>query len=174
VALTAADFNGDGDTDIFTASADGDHILWAQGSVAVQAYAQSFGLSGTDTAPFEDPDLDGVRNFEEYAYNMNPNLADSRIIGNLATATKGLPKFRIVVNGATRTFIAETIRRIGSDVVDYRLEAAPNLDFGVPSSGIVVSPSPLNAEYERVTISYEVPAPVPPKFFGRFRVLYTP
>ncbi|QTN34060.1 VCBS repeat-containing protein [Akkermansiaceae bacterium] len=172
-AVIAADFNGDGDMDIFVASQAGDHILWAQGAAAVQAYAESFGLTGTDTEPFEDPDLDGVSNYEEYAFNMNPNLADSAVIGNFATATKGLPVFRVEVNGSNRAFVAETIQRIGADVIDYRLEAATNLVFGAPPAGITVTSNPFNANYQRTTYRYDIPSP-PPAHFGRFRVLYSP
>ena len=51
-----------------------------------------FGLTGDDTLPLADPDEDGVRNFEEMAFNLNPNSADANQITNLATATAGLPR----------------------------------------------------------------------------------
>ncbi|WP_193213114.1 FG-GAP repeat domain-containing protein [Luteolibacter marinus] len=172
-AVVAGDFNDDGDLDIFAASIDGDHVLWAEGTAEVQAYAESFGLAGTDTDPFEDPDGDGVLNYEEMAFNMNPNLADASTINHLATATKGLPTIEIVPDGASYKFIARSIRRAGSAVLDYRLEAASSLVFGSPPAGVTSSDTPLNADYVRTTFEFVVPAGTPVQF-GRLNVLYSP
>src|SRR5690606_35681567 len=137
----------DGDIDVFIASYQGDHVLYAAGSDEVQQYAASFGLTGTDIEPFEDPDGDGILNFEEMAFNMNPAVADAQRIGNLSTATSGLPRIRIEVNGTQKTFFAETIRRISSETLDYRLEISPFLTFSTVPPGVTMTTSPLNANY---------------------------
>ncbi|WAC20762.1 VCBS repeat-containing protein [Luteolibacter sp. SL250] len=171
--VVAGDFNGDGAVDLFASSYRGDHILWSQEVNEVQAYAASFGLSGDDTLPLEDPDGDGVLNFEEMAFNMNPNLADNQRIGDLATSTRGTPRCRIVKHGATFKFIAETIFRFDSEELDYRLQVSSGLVFGPVPSGVTMTTAPLDAKYHRATFEYIVPGN-PPKQFGRFRVIYSP
>lgn len=172
-AVTAGDFDANGRLDVFAASLRGDHLFWANQSPGViQNYAGSFGLSGSDTDPLADPDHDGVLNFEEMAFNMNPNLADASVIGNLATAVKGLPRIRCVVSGATRTFIAETIRRTNVPALDYRLQVGADLVF-TGKVAATVTTAALNADYERATYTWIVPG-TPLKRFGRFGVFYDP
>jgi hypothetical protein len=172
-AVVAGDFDANGRLDVFAASFRGDHVFWAnQTPGVIQNYAGSFGLSGADTDPLADPDHDGVLNFEEMAFNMNPNLADAAVIGNLATAVKGLPKIRCVVAGATRTFIAETIRRKSVPALDYRLQVGADLIF-TGKVAATVTTSALNADYERATYTWIVPG-TPLKRFGRFGVFYDP
>jgi hypothetical protein len=172
-AVVSHDFNSDGDLDLFIAAMTGDHVLLAEGSSEVQDYAASFGLSGSDTDPFEDPDNDGVLNFEEMAFNMNPNLADAATIGPIATSVKGLPRIRCEVVGGQRIFTAETIRRINPETLEYRLEAAEDLMITEVPPGVTSTSTPLNANYERATYQWIVPGP-PLRYFGRFRVAYSP
>ena len=78
-AIGAADSNGDGRADLFTASLTGDHILWSETvDVTVASYCASFGLRGNNLLPGSDPDLDGVLNWQEMSFNLDPGVPDKR------------------------------------------------------------------------------------------------
>ena len=172
--ITVADFNNDGDQDVFAASADGDHIVWATGGQAIVAYAESFGLVGDDTLPLVDPDGDGVLNFEEMAFNMNPNFADANLILNLADSSSGLPNLNVVPLGAEFEFVAETIRLINPIDISYELRSDDDLSLQVVTpTSISTSVISGNATYQRATYRYNPPG-MPSKAFGQFGVRYSP
>lgn len=172
-AAVVDDFTGDGLPDLFTTTFSGDHQLWENiTGNAIVRYAISFGLGGGDTDPSADPDHDGIVNYAEMAYNMNPKVADATVIGNLSTAVKGLPKIRCEVNGSSRTFIAETIRRKNVPELLYRLQVGADLIF-TGQVNATIATQPLNTDYERATYTWVVPG-TPSARFGRFGVFYEP
>ncbi|MCU0748829.1 MAG: VCBS repeat-containing protein [Akkermansiaceae bacterium] len=112
-SIEAADFDGDGGIDIFATSLKGDHILWSETvSVTVASYCAGFGLSGNHLLPEADPDQDGVKNWQEMAFNMNPGVPDKREFRNPASDTRGLPTVTISRAGNGWRVEARTIRRI--------------------------------------------------------------
>ncbi|HMO52661.1 MAG TPA: VCBS repeat-containing protein [Kiritimatiellia bacterium] len=168
--LVSGDFTGNGRIDLFSAGGRGDSQLWVKelSPGAVELYAASFGLSGGDILPFADPDGDGIPNILEYAYNLNPAVADAQIITDLATATNGLPFINVVLSNGAPWFVAETIRLVNPVEISYHLDVAQTLVF-TGSVNASVSTSPLNADYERAV--YQAPAPASAMgAFGRFRV----
>jgi hypothetical protein len=173
-ALAIGDFTGNGKNDVFSAGDRGDSQLWTRETLlnAVEVYAASFGLDGADLLPFADPDEDDIPNIMEYAYNMNPNLADVSFVTNPATATQGLPYLYVAITNQQPHFVAHTIRLVNPVEVDYHLDAAPTLVFtgAVPTA---VSTIPLDATYERATYTYPVPGDST-NHFGRFRIEYLP
>jgi hypothetical protein len=174
-ALAAADFNGDGSIDIFAASRKGDHILWGEtADVTVASYCASFGLSGNNLLPLADPDQDGVVNWQEMAFNMNPGVADKRVFRNPGSDTSGLPSITISPAGNGHRIEARTIRRIGSGLFDYEMQYSTHLNsFGPPTGLVTVTTRPLNANYERAVYQFFV-GPGLPREFGRLKVTYTP
>ncbi len=173
-AIVAADFNGDGRADLFTASLKGDHILWSETvDVTVASYCASFGLSGNNLLPESDPDLDGVLNWQEMAFNLNPGVPDKRQFRNPARDISGLPSITISPAGNGYQVQARTIRRIGTSLFDYELQTGTGLDFAPVTTQIIISSQALNANYERASYSFFLP-PGPPRAFGRFEVKYSP
>ena len=83
-----------------------------------------FGTPANPLAAREaDPDNDGVENFAEFAFNMNPNAPDAVPLTPVGTA--GLPRFAVeVVEGRPRLTV-EFITRPGCH--DYTLEASADL-----------------------------------------------
>jgi hypothetical protein len=170
--LAAGDFTGDGQTDIFAATADGDSVLWARAATgSVPAYAASFGLSGADTAANADPYGDGIINAFEYAFNLNPALADAAVITDLGTATNGLPAITVVLTNSAPTFIAYAVRRITPPDLTYRLETGSGLQFNQITTA--ADTTPINGIFERAT--YQVQAtPGTTNESARFIVIYEP
>jgi len=174
--LAMGDFTGDGIDDVLTGGTEGDHVLWVRDDLVgmtVMAYAASFGLVGGDTGATEDPDLDGLPNYAEMAYNLNPNDADAEPIANFFSSTSGLPLLSVLDNGTNRTIQAQIIRRKGAPFLDFALNTSPTLlGFSAPISTTVTTMS-INANYERATYLYVVPGGQP-KQFGEFEVDYNP
>ncbi|MBB5353160.1 hypothetical protein HNR46_003414 [Haloferula luteola] len=172
--VVAADFDANGSVDIFAASFLGDHILWSQvDTTTVESYAASFGLSGNDTLPDADPDHDGVPNFEEMAFNMNPSISDFQRVSDIVTATSGVPTLTIEAAGNSHRLVAKSIRRIGSGLFRYEMEYATDLQFQPVTTGVTEVTFPLNAQYERVEFHYLLHVGLPGEF-GRFAVRYDP
>ena len=170
--LLVADFTGDGTEDVFVASGQGDHQLWSADISPVTLWASGFGLTGDDTLPNADPDLDGLLNFEEMAFNLNPNLADRSQVD--ATALQGEPQ--IVVQTPTpgvRRFRAISIRRKAAPFLNYQLKTSVNVGGFVEPAGVTESTTNLNADYERVIFTYIAPTNLP-EAFGIFEVTYDP
>lgn len=94
-----------------------------------------------------DPDSDGVENAAEFAFNMNPNAADSVSLTPVGTA--GLPRFAVEeIEGRPRLTV-EFIRRPAC--LSYILEASADLDlWDQPEPLPVGAPVPLPGGLERV------------------------
>ncbi|MGJ8697519.1 MAG: FG-GAP repeat domain-containing protein [Verrucomicrobiaceae bacterium] len=173
--LTVADFTGDGMDNVLTVSAEGDHALWTlpQPTVDPAAYAASFGLNGPDTAPEADPDGDGLPNFLEMAFNLNPTVADADIESSSATSISGVPALRVALNGPNKFINALVIRRLNTPNLNYTLNVSSNLLNFSAAPGVIVMTQPIDTNYERATYRFTVPAGSP-AYYGRFEVSYTP
>jgi phosphatidylinositol-3-phosphatase len=51
-------------------------VIYSLPATPYQIWASANGLAGADIAPAADPDQDGVSNLFEFAYNLNPRVAD--------------------------------------------------------------------------------------------------
>lgn len=115
------------------------------------------------------PQNDGVANLLKYAFNLDPNAPDHRVMA--PGGSYGLPLIGRQTAGASTVFRFEFIRRIGSGL-DYIPEKNSTLTSGgwapLLSSPVI---TPVNELWERVI--YEEPVDVlnMPTCFGRVRVL---
>lgn len=115
------------------------------------------------------PHHDGIANLLKYAFNLNANAPDHRVMTPGGTA--GLPAIGRQEAGAATVFRFEFLRRIGSGL-DYIPEKNSTLDSGgwtpLSSSPVI---TPVNEFWERVVHEEPVDALSMPACFGRVRVL---
>lgn len=109
-----------GNDDFGPYAADGLSDLWQ---------AQYFGESGSQGGPALDPDGDGMSNFQEYAFGLNPAVGSSPTMSwsGIQLQQRGVPLPYASKNGGTFTFRAVFLRR-----KDY---LAAGLRYAVEFSG---------------------------------------
>jgi hypothetical protein len=113
-----------------------------------------------------DLDLDGLTNFVEFAFNMNP------FSGNVSpmtagTGTSGLPLLRSEMISSQRYLTCEYVRwkaAVGPGV-DYAVEFADAITGPWSARGVTLSVTSINANFERVKVRDSVANPA--KVFGR-------
>jgi|GEM_PF-6201901 len=167
------DLDDDGDLDVVTTTRFGGLVGWFEnqlGESALVKWAKPFGLRGADLDPGSDADGDRVKLYEEFAFNLNPTLADRGIVA--PDGEVGLPDqyFFFTNTGAVRargTFIR---RRDHAEVgLSYLIERSPDLGTWSPlDPGGVTT---IDDDYQRVTYNRLVSGK-PPVQFQRFRVEY--
>jgi hypothetical protein len=114
-----------------------------------------------------DPDNDGVENFAEFAFNMNPNSAG---VSPLAPGgSSGLPRYAVEeVEGRVRLTV-EFISRAGCH--DYKLEASSDLaDWNGVNYMEAAPPAPLPGGMMRLKWADDQPFGGPARRFLRLRV----
>lgn len=123
--------------------------------------------------PAADPDLDGIVNLLERAFNLSPHLSSTTILA-ADTGTSGLPRVTSVQGpGAPRLSIQYL--RLKASInpgLAYTPQFASSLDgIWFPFTGIETVQS-IDSDWERVTV--EDPAAGEPKRFGRVKVVTVP
>jgi hypothetical protein len=70
---------------------------------AYQIWAESAGVTGTNSGPTQNKDSDGLTNLEEYAFGTNPNASDSGPIelNGSSVVKRGSPIVTVGTNGTT-------------------------------------------------------------------------
>ncbi len=169
------DLDGDGDLDVVTTTRFGGLVGWYEnqfGETALVKWAKTFGLRDAALDPGADDDKDGLPLYEEFAYNMDPTVADHAVVALDGEA--GLPNqyFFFTASGGVRprgTFIR---RRDHAEVgLTYTIERSPDLEEWFPlSPGGAFT---INDDYQRVTYNRLVSGK-PPIQFQRMRVEYVP
>ena len=127
------------------------------------------GIPAEKQGPLDDPDLDGVSNILEYAFNLNPASATGArpmAVGGLA----GLPRIGLNPNGVPPGFQIEYLRRKGAGLL-YTPEISADLKTFSPMPG-TPAVSSINAEWERVNLA-ETSPPAGARRFARVRVSST-
>ncbi len=115
------------------------------------------------------PHHDGIANLLKYAFNLDANAPDHRVMA--PGGTSGLPVIGRQQAGASTVFRFEFLRRIGSGL-DY----IPEKNSTLSSAGwapLLSSPviTPVNELWERVIYEEPVDVLTMPACFGRVRVL---
>jgi hypothetical protein len=128
-------------------SASTPYSLWAAGR----------GLTATNNAPQANPDLDSASNLAEFAYNLNPLVADARPI--TPTGTNGLPAAHYLPGVSGGVLEVQFPRRKGPSAVGltYTVEFSSNLTNW--SAGLAPAVTGLNADWDRVTVRDALPGP---------------
>ncbi len=127
-------------------------IVYALPVTTFATWSLARGLAGAQGAPTADPDEDGANNLAEFAYNLNPLVADAFPLGS--SSTNGLPSARYLANG---TLQIQFVRRKSPTVtgLSYAVQFSSELDSW--SSAQVSGVSSINAEWERVTVRESPP-----------------
>lgn len=174
-AVLAGDFTGDGIADVFTADTGGRHVVWNRAATCpdVVGYAESYGLFGANTLPEADPDGDGLPNWAELAFNLDPGAIDAEPLGDFATATSGLPRVTLISSDPLPLFRAEFIRRRNAACLTYDLTLSPCLEGFVPLGPLEITVEDIDADYQRVRYDF-TPPPGTPRLFGLFDYRYEP
>ena len=120
-------------------------------------WASSHGLNGANKDPNADPDLDGADNLAEFAYNLNPLVADA--IPVAPTGTNGLPAARYLANVSGGVMEVEFIRRKGPTAVGLTYTTQFSGDLSAWSAGLAPVITSLGADWERVNVRDAVPGP---------------
>ncbi|WP_309386855.1 VCBS repeat-containing protein [Cerasicoccus frondis] len=153
-ALVAADFDDDGLDDIFQVSGKGNSAVWSRlVSISdIEAYAASFGLSGSDLLPMADPDGDGLPNIGELAFNLNPGVHDAAALSDTGADSSGLPvsgTFMSPIGG--QEYTAVVIQREDTASLEYRLMISYDLDSFTEAEITPLSTSSVDENYARYT-----------------------
>ncbi|HEY0549613.1 MAG TPA: alkaline phosphatase family protein [Verrucomicrobiae bacterium] len=121
-------------------------------------WALSKGLSATNNAPGADPDRDGASNLSEFAYNMNPLVADAHVVS--PSGTNGLPAARYLPNVSGGILEIEFLRRKGPTAVGlaYAAQFSNNL-LNSWGAGLLPTVTSINADWERVVVRDSVAGP---------------
>jgi hypothetical protein len=136
--------------------------IYVVGSSAYLQWAAMHGVDGTSAGELADEDGDGVAKLLEYAFNMNPAVADLSIYNPAQVPGSGLPRM-IVSPGPVLSL--QYLRRKGDTGLTYtpQFGASPGSFSDATGTPLVES---VNAEWERVTIADSAGAG-PSKRFGR-------
>ena len=124
------------------------------------------GLS--DRTPLGIPHQDGVPNLLKYAFNLNPNAPDYRVMSPGGIA--GLPSFRRTQAGNATVFRFEFIRRIGSGLAytPQKRDSLTAVDWTALSSLPVATP--VDELWERVVYEEPVNPLTVPACYGRVHI----
>lgn len=129
------------------------------------------GLSGNETGPLATPFHDGVENLLKFAFHMNLNAADTRVLA--AGGTAGLPRITLEGSGVSRVLRYEFVRRTDFAGLSYTPQKlmSPSAEIWLP---LGVSPvhTPIDATWERVIYNEPAPAGTAPRLFGRIEVTF--
>lgn len=133
------------------------------------SFAEDAGLVGDDTLPLATPHDDGVENLVKFAFNMDLSGPDTSTM-TPETGDSGLPVFEINDDGPSTVFQVEFVRRKGAGLV-YTAKRSSTLTNGsfTPMTG-AVTVTPINDQFERVSISEPCDPATTPRCFGRVEV----
>ena len=127
-------------------------------------WANANSLTGSNAVPTSDPDADDASNAMEFAYNLNPGVADRTVLAPNGSA--GVPAAYYVNGGALEV---EFLRRRDSTGLSYAAQFSSGVD-GPWTSGQEPLITPIDASWERVRVRDAAPGTGAARFV---RVLLT-
>ena len=138
-------------------------IVYSIPGTSYSIWAASRGLTAANNAASADPDHDGANNAAEFAYNLNPLVADAAPLA--INGTSGLPAPRYLPNVSGGVLEVEFLRRKGANAVglSYAAQFSEN-PINSWLAGLTPSVASLNADWERVTVRDTVSGPNPHRF----------
>src|SRR6266540_222571 len=114
------------------------------------AWALARGLTGANNSPAADPDNDRANNLTEFAYNLNPLLADAAPIA--PNGTNGLPAARYLSNVSGGVLEVEFPRRKGTNAAGLTYTVEFSGDLTTWSAGLAPTVTSLNPDWDRVRV----------------------
>ena len=136
-------------------------IVYSLPVVTYASWALASGLTVLNNAPDADPDQDGANNLAEFAYNMNPLVADARPV--TPAGTSGLPSARYLGNAASSILQVQFLRRKAAAAAGLAYAIQFSADLVNWSSNQTPAVTSLNADWERVTVR-DAASPNPNRF----------
>jgi len=130
-------------------------------------WASGGGLSGSGADPAAMPFSDGLPNLLKYAFNLNANGPDLRVLAS-GTGTAGLSIFSLDRSGPQPCLTVEFIRHKGSGLV-YEPKSSTNLRTFSPMTA-APTVTDIDGEWERVRIKQPCDFPPAARIFGRVEV----
>jgi uncharacterized repeat protein (TIGR03806 family) len=143
--------------------------IFVVGSSAYLQWASLHGVDGTASGELADEDGDGIAKLLEFAFNLDPSVADVAIYNPAQLPGAGLPRM-IVSPGPVLSL--QYLRRKGDTGLIYTPQFGSSADAFTDATGTPVVES-INAEWERVTIA-DPAGPGASKRFGRVVVTMAP
>ncbi len=143
-------------------------VVYSVPATPYTTWAAARGLTAANNSPTTNPDNDRANNLAEFAYNLNPLLADAQAI--TPTGTNGLPAPHFLPNVSGGILEVQFPRRKGASAVGltYTVEFSSNLTTWV--AGQTPAVTSLNADWDRVIVRDALPGPNASRFA---RVLLT-
>lgn len=145
-------------------------------STSLDAWADSFGLTGDARLPTADDDGDGISLLEEYAYNLDPTVNDLKTL-TPGSGVSGLPIIRMVdAGGGEQLLQTEFVRRRGDVNLTYRAEFGTTLT-DAPPDGFSAASEPeitsvIDPGFKRVIVNDSVTTGTNGQRFGRVVIEY--
>lgn len=134
-------------------------IIYSLPTLNYAKWASMAGLAGGNDSPNGDPDGDGAINLTEFAYNLNPLVADARAFS--PPGTNGLPSARYLSGGVIQV---QYLRRKATTVSGISYSVQFSSDLITWSSNQTTAVSSLNGDWERVLVRDAMPGPNPRRF----------
>jgi hypothetical protein len=125
-------------------------------------WAAARGLTSLNNGPKANPDNDGADNLTEFAYNLNPLVADSRPV--TPAGTNGLPAAYYLPNVSNGILEVQFLRRKGNTAagLTYTIQFSSDLvSWSAGQAPVVIS---LNVDWDRVTVRDGLGGPNPKRF----------
>lgn len=128
-------------------------------AITLAEWAAAANLTALNTEPLAIPQHDGVANLLKYAFGMNGNGPDVRVMSS-GTGTAGLPFIALDRSGATPVLHIEYLRRKNSLLI-YTPRKSFDLQTWQPLTTTSLSVTDIDAEWERVVIAEPCDRTVP-------------
>ena len=137
-------------------------IVYSVPATTYASWALARGLTAVNNAPTADPDNDRANNLAEFAYNLNPLVADALPVAT--TGTNGMPAARFRPFISNGILDVQYIRRKGPSAagLTYTVEFSADLTNWIAGHDLLATS--LNADFDRVTVRDTVIGPNPYRF----------
>jgi hypothetical protein len=138
-------------------------------SETFDAWLRAADLTNAAADPLAIPHGDGVKNLLKYAFHLDGNVPDRRVLAP-ATGTAGLPCLALDRSGPQPVLRFEYLRRKNSGLT-YTPRKSHDLTNWLPLTGTpAVSDVVSQPEWERVIIAEPIDAATTPRCYGRVEV----
>lgn len=136
---------------------------------AIQGQLAAAGASASQQVAAADFDGDGISNFLEWAFNLDPTRRDAATLAP-ATGDKGMPFVRMVGQGSSRRLRVEFLRMKNAGL-HYEAQFASTLAAGdwSATAGSVIAVSDIDANWQRVVVEDSLEGQ--PRRFARVKVV---